>query len=107
MWRWAFMVVALVAGCGGGSDGAADGAIDAGAGDGGESLDAQADALALIVPDPPSPPMAPRMTCAAGWRAVMAAGTMVCDPWPATGHATCSGASAHLPGTAGCAAIGS
>lgn len=92
--------------CGDGSGGMPDAsAPDAGA-DG--AVDAGADPFA---PTPPSPAELPRLgECPDGWRPVSrgeAEGAVeVCEPWPEGGLQDCSGAEAHLPGTGGCAPIG-
>ena len=46
--------------------------------------------------------------CPAGWRAItVSSGAQVCDPWPASGRATCpTEHEAHAPGTPGCASVG-
>lgn len=55
------------------------------------------------------PPIAPPALtpCPDGWRVVEAAGTSVCEPWPAAGAARCVGGQAHFPGEPGCRTIGS
>lgn len=92
------LTLALTAACGG----AAAPAADAGPlGDAGVAL-----------PTPPAEPTAPATVslgpCPSGWRSVAGAdGATVCDPWPASGPSdACAFDEAHLPGTEGCARLG-
>ncbi len=59
----------------------------------------------------PTPPAAPVLTpCPMGWREVAptdAEDVATCDPWPATGEATCADDEAHFPGEPGCVRVGS
>lgn len=56
---------------------------------------------------PPAPPEPPRIACPAGWREnVQPNRPAGCDPWPETGAAACADHEIHLPGTPGCARIG-
>lgn len=63
----------------------------------------------LALPLPPAAPAPPSLEpCRAGWRAVPSPdGPTVCDPWPATGRATCALGQAHFPGEPSCRVIGS
>ncbi len=93
--------VALLLACGD-TDRRDDEGADAGPGDGGAGFS----------PDPPEPPLPPRIApCPDGWRDVPDEddedGVSACDPWPATGRATCAGDEAHFPGEPGCRPIGS
>lgn len=55
---------------------------------------------------PPLTP-SPARTCPAGFRESRTdTGVQLCDPWPEGGPADCSGSTAHFPGEAGCAPIG-
>ena len=86
--------------------------------DAGISFDARAaydgGAHEPLPPAPPEPPRAgptpaelPVLTpCPDGWREVAVAGVPACDPWPATGRASCTGAEAHFPGEPGCRRVG-
>ncbi|MCC7535274.1 MAG: hypothetical protein IT379_03630 [Deltaproteobacteria bacterium] len=67
--------------------------------------DATSIAMASPAVDTPEPP---RADCAAGWRAVLDADDAAawCEPWPATGRETCTGATEHFAGEDGCAPIG-
>lgn len=62
-------------------------------------------------PAPPAPATRPALApCAAGWREVPDTDwpeVSTCDPWPEGGRRVCDGASAHFPGEAECARIGS
>ncbi len=64
-----------------------------------------------VVPALPAQPAAASepvlLPCPAGWRTIARPGAPdVCDPWPASGYASCPPGQAHFPGTPGCAAIG-
>ena len=108
---WA--LAAAAAGCG--DDGAAP--VDAGPRDA-SAQDAARDAAppelglpsgaTLALPMPPALPAPPSLEpCRAGWRAVTSPDApTVCDPWPATGRATCPVGEAHFPGEPGCRTIG-
>ncbi len=47
--------------------------------------------------------------CPSGWRTTAhpTLGLDVCEPWPASGRATCAAHEIHLPGSAGCQRVGS
>jgi hypothetical protein len=82
--------------------------------DGGAGGDGGSDGIAAVAPpiidwldpaseDAASPAMPPVLTpCPEGWREVAGA----CDPWPETGPADCTGATAHFVGEPGCVEIG-
>ena len=94
-------ILALAA-CGSADDdgGARDAGTDAPVSDAG-----MADASSL--PTPPAPAELPVLTpCPDGWREIDAEGVPACDPWPASGRASCGPFEMHLPGTSGCAPIG-
>lgn len=67
-----------------------------------------------LPPDPPKPlnpePLLPaRATlapCAPGWREVDDGEAVFCEPWPASGRASCPSDQAHFPGEPACTAIG-
>lgn len=117
-----FGVVLLTLGtvaCGGSGGGPMDaGPGDAGPGDAGPRDGGPGDASDVgpidsggIDSGPPTlatMPALPMMgACPTGWHEVARGGVSVCDPWPETGIADCSGpAEAHFPGTPGCAAVG-
>jgi len=63
----------------------------------------------LALPLPPAAPAPPVLEpCRPGWRAIPSSdGPTVCDPWPASGQATCSPGEAHFAGEPGCRPIGS
>lgn len=76
-------------------------------GGGSPSADAGAPDAESIAP--PAPPAPPALTpCPQGWREVVPAegDRAECDPWPASGRATCPAGEAHFPGEPGCAPIG-
>ncbi len=84
-----------------------DGAAPA---DGGGAGDAAIAADAGVTPVAPAPAALPVLTpCPGGWREVPSdEGVTACDPWPASGHATCAAVDeAHFPGEPGCARVGS
>lgn len=69
------------------------------------------DAGSLDAGPPPfevAQPMLPVLTpCPPGWREVEDPdGPTICEPWPVSGAADCTGAEAHFPGEPGCAPIG-
>ena len=79
---------------------------DDGAGEGGEDAGRVVDA-GRATADPPAPAALPVLTpCPPGWREVADGEVTYCEPWPESGRSDCTGAEAHLPGTAGCAPIG-
>ena len=79
-------------------------------GDGGVGTDSGSRVPAPEAPADPAPPAAaalPALTpCPTGWRELADGDYTVCDPWPASGRATCTGASAHFPGEPGCRTLG-
>jgi len=77
---------------------ACSGSTPPSASDDGGAADAQTIAIA-----PPAPPAL--TPCPTGWREV-GGDPIECDPWPDTGRADCTGATAHFPGGAGCEPIG-
>lgn len=75
----------------------------------GTGVDAGADAGADLGTAGPLAPEPPELgPCPSGWRAVAdPSGATTCDPWPESGHRDdCAYDEAHLPGTPGCARIG-
>ena len=75
----------------------------------GAPVDAAADGTVALVDArtneiaPPEPPaLGP---CPEGWRTIEG-DVVTCDPWPASGRATCGDGEAHFPGTEGCAPVG-
>jgi len=55
----------------------------------------------------PAPPALPAWACPDGWRVVTTEDRPDrCEPWPESGRAACTGASAHFPGEPGCATVG-
>lgn len=86
-------LLGIVTGCGGGAGGGVDAGVDGGVAE-------------IAAPAPPLPPVL--TPCAPGWREVDDGdGVTICDPWPATGMATCADDEAHFPGEPGCTRIGS
>jgi hypothetical protein len=86
----------------------------AGCGDDAGAPDAYADAAPDAISDAmtgradlPARPADIVFTCPDGFRAVAhASGASVCDPWPESGRAECTGDALHVPGTPGCAPVG-
>jgi hypothetical protein len=65
--------------------------------------------LAIATPAAPAAPVeavSPSWTCPAGWRVIELDGLLSCDPWPMGAHRECPTGSAHFPGTADCAPLG-
>lgn len=63
----------------------------------------------LVVAEPAAAAMPVLTPCPDGWREVVSdEGVTACDPWPASGHATCTAVDeAHFPGEPGCVRVGS
>lgn len=114
------LILALGVGCDGGGGEIGPPGGDAGRGGDGATPDtdggAPGDGGGAGIAAPPAAPMPPAaialpaMTpCPAGWREIASAdpsSPATCDPWPATGIATCGIDQAHFPGGAGCVRIG-
>lgn len=96
------LLIGSVLGCG--DDGGATTRIDAAA-DAPIADDAAEPPLLVIAPPmAPSPPVL--LPCPAGWREVAQGDVTICEPWPESGWASCTGETVHLPGRPGCEPIG-
>jgi hypothetical protein len=89
----ALMLVALASGCRDPDQGLGNGNGD--------------EAFRIEAPAPPASPTPPSLApCPEGWREVARDDVTVCEPWPEAGPQDCPVDAMHLPGTSGCAEIG-
>src|SRR5688572_24677041 len=106
--RAALAIACLFVGAACGDDAALpDASNDAAAGAGDAGLVPAAPAPpAPVAADPALPALPVLVPCPPGWREVEEPGSAtVCDPWPASGRASCGPFEAHFPGEPGCTPI--
>jgi len=90
----------VVASCGGDDVGPADSGTDVG-------VDVDSEVPDAAVAIPVTPPAPPTLTpCPTGWREVESGALTLCEPWPVEGRAECDDYEMHVPGTSGCALVG-
>jgi hypothetical protein len=95
------LLISLSFGCGGGSVASPDAGPP-----GALPTPGLVDIPWLAAGSPPLTP-SPARVCPAGFREIRTdTGVQLCDPWPEGGPLDCPSGSAHFPGEAGCAAIG-